>query len=400
MASLLASGIVFSISAGAIAAPAFGVGYQNPIPTNLVHQSKRVVNCKLTPSDESTFFTSKNRQSRPYSSFGRQKHFFAFVSFEDFNPNETPSQVMEVIDSHAPKYFRENSYGKLRITNLHNPQWIKLPIESKTLNWLQGENTYKAHLEAIEMAMQSVDPFFDLSSFTGFHVIFGTDPLIFKGGTAAWISNGTAELVADGKVFTRVSTYSIGGLKNWGAHGGQIVTHEMGHTFGLPDLYSYSGNSGDYESVHRFVGDFDIMGFLAGNNPAMISWNRWRLGWLTSKQVACIRPGVDLTIELDPLNKKNAKNKKLIVVDIEPKTKLVIEYRPLGTDALQEKGGLLISLISDKPGGRGGIEVFSPSGDIAKKDSLIDLGQRVCVSDVCIVGRTSHGAAAFVSLGG
>ena len=398
LVSLIASAIILSIAASAGGAPAFGEVTKHALQTNFLYQSPRVMACSLTPADESTFFVRKNKQSRPYSSLGRQKHFFAFVSFEDFSPDEPPSQVMDVVNSHAPQYFRQNSYGKLRITNSYNPQWIKLPIKSTTLNWLKGENTYEAHLEAIGIALRSVDPFFDLSEFTGFHVIFGADPLKFKGGTAAWISNGSAELVADRKVFSRVSTYSLGGLNNWGNYAGQIVTHEMGHTFGLPDLYSYSGNTGDYESVHRFVGDFDIMGFLAGNNPAMFSWNRWRLGWLSSKQVACVRPGVERTFKLDPLNKSNSKNRKLIVVNIKPQLKLVIEYRPLGTDTLQEREGLLLYYISDKPGGRGGIEVYSPSGDIEKGDSIIELGQRVCVSGVCILGRTSHSTAAIVSV--
>ncbi|MBI5341861.1 MAG: M6 family metalloprotease domain-containing protein [Deltaproteobacteria bacterium] len=71
--------------------------------------------------------------------------------------------------------------------------------------------------------------------------------------------------------------------------GAGVIAHEMGHLFGLPDLYPTSGTSGQ-TGGYSGVGVFDLMGYgLWGSNllarpdnPAHLSaWSKSDLGWVT-----------------------------------------------------------------------------------------------------------------------
>jgi M6 family metalloprotease-like protein len=394
----LALGIasVLALSSVGVAGP-----MQNRNPDFTASKAEQLLSanrCKLTPSDESHFEVRKNNRSQPYSGNGKQKHYFAFVGFRDYLPPESPRQIMERIGNHAPSFFKKNSYGKLRIQIYQNQDWVFLPRTGDSLQFLQGEGGFDSHLEAIRAGLAAINPEVDLSKYDGFHIVFGADPNLIKKGTAVWNSVKGMELVADGRKFSKVSTYTIGGLEDWGAKAPEVVTHELGHTFGIPDLYSYLDNTSEYSSIHRFVGHFDIMGFVAADSPSFLTWNRWRLGWLKNKQVVCLKRGVSTSVDLDPINLGSKNGKKLIAIRIDRKTRLVVEYRPLGTDPSQTRAGLLLYHSTDKAGGQGGIVVYSPSGDNWKADSLVEIGQKACVSGVCVSAENLNGSAVRVSV--
>ncbi|MCL5966301.1 MAG: M6 family metalloprotease domain-containing protein [Deltaproteobacteria bacterium] len=71
--------------------------------------------------------------------------------------------------------------------------------------------------------------------------------------------------------------------------GAGVIVHEMGHLFGLPDLYPTSGSAGQVGTFSG-VGVFDLMGYgLWGNNllsrpdiPAHLSaWSKFDVGWIS-----------------------------------------------------------------------------------------------------------------------
>lgn len=80
------------------------------------------------------------------------------------------------------------------------------------------------------------------------------------------------------------------GLPSPALIGSGVIVHEMGHLFGLPDLYPTSQAAGQVGNAFSGVGVFDLMGYgLWGSNllarpdvPAHLSaWSKSELGWIT-----------------------------------------------------------------------------------------------------------------------
>ena len=58
------------------------------------------------------------------------------------------------------------------------------------------------------------------------------------------------------------------------------LNHELGHSMGLPDSYSYEGAGG-------FTRPFSLMDLINSVAPEFLAWERWQLGWLDDEQVRC-----------------------------------------------------------------------------------------------------------------
>lgn len=125
-----------------------------------------------------------------------------------------------------------------------------------------------------------------------------------------------------------------------------VFAHELGHGFGLPDLYCTGGNCG-----FGAVGEWGLMGSGAwgcrGNNPGlpchMSPWSKEVLGWV---DVEVVPPGTDLgTVALDPV----VSSGRVLRYDI-PGTEeyYLLEYRaPAGFDIQLRAAGLLVWHVDD-----------------------------------------------------
>ena len=83
-----------------------------------------------------------------------------------------------------------------------------------------------------------------------------------------------------------------------------VFTHELGHAFGLPDLYDTDDTDG---GRHAGAGEWDLMASgswgCRGNDPAtpchMGAWSKLALGWVTEQVIS---PGTDMgTVTLPPV---------------------------------------------------------------------------------------------------
>ena len=67
---------------------------------------------------------------------------------------------------------------------------------------------------------------------------------------------------------------------DWGTY-----AHELGHTLGLPDLYSYqAAESGQYSST--YAGSWDIMS--TSSAESMCAWSKIKLGWIKQDQIVTL----------------------------------------------------------------------------------------------------------------
>ena len=144
-------------------------------------------------------------------------------------------------------------------------------------------------------------------------------------------------------------------LFRWGY---RWAVHESGHTFGLPDLYSYAPVINDVKiGSFFFCGGWDMMGNIAGHSTDFLAWPKWKLRWIRDDQVdvvsqASARP---TTHFLSPVETPGGT--KMVVVRTGLSTAYVAEFRTqLGVNALDERGkyaGVLIYRIdATKSGAR------------------------------------------------
>ncbi|MEM9051777.1 MAG: hypothetical protein AAGC47_06970, partial [Bacteroidota bacterium] len=257
---------------------------------------------------------------------------------------KSTDSVFAIINSVAPSFYDEVSYGRLKLKLNPYHKWLRLSQPSAHY----GKAIYKGepHLNFIQEAVNLVKDSVDFTE---------TDVVVV-------MSNPDAEAIALGPVFKSLdsawhieapgASISVGitsgyDLNHWG---GLWLAHETGHTFGLPDLYDFEG-----ENQLKSVGTFGIMGTIAGNAPGFFAFERWVLGWIDDDQIVCHESG-ETEVELKAIEKIGGI--KAIVVPVDSSSALVMESRrKLGVDARTREGALVYLVDTSLPGGSGPIQV-------------------------------------------
>jgi hypothetical protein len=152
----------------------------------------------------------------------------------------------------------------------------------------------------------------------------------------------------------------------------------------LADLYDYDWNSSNYAELHRFVGNFGLMGFIGGTAPEFFAFERWMLGWLDDEQIICQETG-DETISLSAI--ESSGGTKAVMVPISDTKVVVVESRrALGYDAKLIKSGALVYTVDTSVySGKGAIVVYPVlDNDPYRDQSPLAVGESVTVENVTI----------------
>ena len=256
----------------------------------------------------------------------------------------------------AEKYFEAMSYGALDLTFQPHHKWLRVSGNNSSY----GDFSTSGRL-LVEEAIGLADPEFSFEEIGAVVVIAAPGAKSFRRAQAHM--SPFLSLAVDGETIANAVSLRSDG-SGWD---GFSLAHELGHNFGLPDLYDRhvevdpEGNLPG--EVDRFVGGFGIMGgFLGGVDPAveMFAWSRWQLGWLRDSQVACIT-AFPASMWLTPLVTRGGI--KAAVVPLTETRALVVEYRrQLGYDlALGEEGALIYKVDSSVSSGEGPIVIGSIS---------------------------------------
>ncbi len=259
----------------------------------------------------------------------------------------------------------------------------QLAIESTVVGWIDLPNTetYYANgnsgltsltWDAITAGLAAADPLVDFSQFdvdgdgwidaiTFLHSGYGAE----WGGTDQYGTNYVNRMwshkweippwtSAEG---VKVSDYNISpGL--WGISGSApgrigVVVHELGHYFGLPDLYDTDGTS-------QGIGNWDLMaagswGFDGSQQyPShMSAWCKMKLGWLAPQRIlpgAFVAPQVEFTPTVYRIDD-----------GYPPGEYLLVENRQkTGFDLQLPQGGLCIWHVDE---GKGSFTQNTPNND-------------------------------------
>ncbi|KJS60224.1 M6 family metalloprotease domain-containing protein [Streptomyces rubellomurinus] len=207
-----------------------------------------------------------------------------YVDFPDATGTALPLTSYDDTLKGAADWMRNASYGRTAL-DIRAPYaaWVRMPKNSTDYNWARGFSwtTHQAYVKDALTAAAAAGV--DLSPYDMFYVV--------PTATATAIGH-TPTFVQDPAVPTWVWNAPTGSwvLVHWAVTFGQdmwhwgykVADHETAHTFGLPDLYAYSGDQ------HRYVGGWDLMGRISGPAPQYFAWEAWKLGWITDGQVSCL----------------------------------------------------------------------------------------------------------------
>ncbi len=271
-----------------------------------------------------------------------------FVDFPDTNSRPTPEEALAIVNPKAAQFFKELSYGKFNYLLEPRLEWLMMSKPSTGYSY----STYQSHRDFIEEVITLADPTTNFSKTDSLLII--TNPnqksLTFGPAMAFPLSGG---FLVDGKLINNGATSGTD-MRYWGA---AWLNHEIGHSLGLVDLYSYGSS---YENQFQYTGEFSLMGLSDEKSqaPGLLAWERLVLGWLDKSQIICAPSGVG---EFNIYPVAVAGGTKAVVVPTGSTTALVVESRrAIGLDSKLEKPGLLVYRVdTSKQSGLGPVQVLS-----------------------------------------
>ncbi|MFF1506175.1 M6 family metalloprotease domain-containing protein [Streptomyces sp. NPDC058326] len=245
-----------------------------------------------------------------------------FLSFPDSEPLIEPAELAADHFPATSEYFSRASYGRFTLRPHPQPAWTPMPRESSAYDirrdWDAGQRA--AYLrDAVAAADASVD-------FARYDVVYLVADPDAPGvdSDATKVVNLERPLEVDGTEIKRVVT-----VFERHPPDRNVLAHETGHVFDLPDLYHRpEDGKGDWDT---HVGDWDVMGSQFGLSPDLFGWHKWKLGWLSPAQVACVQGTAPRMVTLEPTDTPppsgGTLGTRLAVVRTGPDTVLAVEAR-------------------------------------------------------------------------
>jgi M6 family metalloprotease-like protein len=206
-----------------------------------------------------------------------------FVDFADVRSTADPGETYEAFVPGAVEWYRNVSYGRLRL--VVTPVLRQITLGGTVSHYRAGpEGSLRAALqEAVAAADAEVD-------FSRFHALYLVAPFAALGtfGASGVLILEQPIRVDGAEIRTLALLFDGPGAER------DFLAHETGHILGLPDLYVI----GQRLTFHRW----DIMA-SAPSNRGLFAWHRWKLGWLDPGQIACIGARRRVSATLTPLER-------------------------------------------------------------------------------------------------
>lgn len=282
-----------------------------------------------------------------------------FLSFPDHRPGLATGELAGDYFPATSDFFERASYGRFHLVPHPQPHWITMPKPSTAYgiqrDWPAGDRA--AYLrDAVTAADREVD-------FAQYDVVYLVADPDAPGvdSDATKVVNFDRPIQADGAELRRIVT-----VFERHPPDRNVLAHETGHVFDLPDLYHRpTDGKGDWDT---YVGDWDVMGSQFGMAPDLFGWNKWKLGWLDAGQVDCVQSGSSLHT-LQPLGRSPdpgaTGGTRLAVIRTGPGSAIAVEARgSAGNDGDTCTEGVLVYRVRNEPASGGGpIEVLDGHPD-------------------------------------
>ena len=216
----------------------------------------------------------------------------------------------------------------------------------------------------VSKTLETADSQIDFTNSDGVMIILDPNSSYLRLGYAM-----ADEFTVDGKKISNVvmlgRAYVQVGLRS-----PYLVIHELGHLFGLPDLYSYIDAFRTNQDSTDTVAYFSVMNKAAVGGIGYFGWEKYILGWLNDPQVICHTAG-EVLGNLVPLTKANGL--KMIAVPISSSQVLVVENRTKeGIDKMIPNPGIIAYVVdSSIESGKNPIKVLNDKKPIKIGSSFI-----------------------------
>jgi len=322
-----------------------------------------------------------------------------FIDFPDYKGTRTTSQLNSFFTTYSQgidSFFTTQSYNKLKFKwNLH-PGFITLDenfydFDLTRLN-LSGSNDLDYILRS---AIDISDELIDYNGIDFIIVFLNPDiPEKLADVSPAWpLDENWAIVTNEGKIYN--ATFIAGDAVTIGY---SIMAHEIGHLFGLDDLYNfrwYENNpTNDYMRLYMFTGYYDLMSYAfgtKGENYELLGWSKFLLDWITEDQVRCLDASkASLTTHQLVSNHLVSSYEKLVVVRLSNTKALVFEVKSLNSYCALCKGGVYTYIVdSSIASGAGPIRMLKPehSKEEYFEDSYLSKDQSLVYERIKITNK-------------
>jgi len=270
---------------------------------------------------------------------GEQSIIVILVKFPGFENRSTTSQVRENVFTKVNNYLTEVSYGFVHLVGNVTPGWLRLNRTNEYYG--SGNFTEEKHSELIEDSFAAVRSL-DLSRYSRAIIVHaGDDEASTKRPSDIWSFSYIGSLdfeTAHGRVTISVSCVAESDpLGVW--------LHELGHQFGLPELYDTTG-------AVEFVGPWCLMGEGVwndrGNSPAEpMAWSRIKLGWLPEPNMRVVNPGDMITTWVQWIENRSSQTQALKVVFSSQEYYLIESRARVSYDSALPESGVIISYVNE-----------------------------------------------------
>ncbi|MFI1829962.1 M6 family metalloprotease domain-containing protein [Streptomyces sp. NPDC020412] len=281
-----------------------------------------------------------------------------FLSFPDSTPRTTPAELAADHFPSTSAYFERASYGRFSLRAHPERDWVRMPKPSSAYD-ISRDWEPALRRAYLRDALDAADRQVDFSRYDVVYLVADPDaPGVDSDATK--VVNFERPLTYDGTELRRVVT-----VFEQHPPDRNVLAHETGHVFDLPDLYHRPvDGKGDWDT---HVGDWDVMGSQFGMAPDLFAWHKWKLGWLADRDVRCVtRPEL---ITLEPVGAEPAPGgglgTRLVVVRTGTDSALAIEARgAVGNDRTTcTEGVLLYRIDAEAASGGGPVEVVDTHPD-------------------------------------
>jgi M6 family metalloprotease-like protein len=336
--------------------------------------------CRIPNQIQSSVLSGFPLDSLKISTNGSIRAKVLYLDFLDYrqNPNgPSLEQQFFPLGNDVNRYLEFISYGKMNYDWDIHPEPLLMPKNVREYQLTRADArpgfypTLNIVYEVLEMYRDQVD-------FTSSEVIL----LIFNQNIPFYLADasgahhaglGNPFITNQGSIYNAVTIGS-----DWPNHKWQVVVHELGHSMGLIDLYDY-GPLETWSEGLRFVGGFDIMGAVDGDNLEFLGWHRYLVNWVDDEQVLCVDPTLEsITIPMQTIGlPAEPEDIQMVVIPIDRYKVLVIEAKEVNPFCLVCDGLLVYTVDTTIPSGRGSIKVIpiDRSTHVFKNDAMIRVGE-------------------------